>query len=313
VKPSFLPGWVLSLACIAAVAGMVGTPVAAIAADIELQGRELVVSGMLDGSAIKAFTEQLASGKVRTVVFEDLSGGTAEAAGALGRRHPRERRQHRDPGQCMAACAYAFLAGKTHRFGYGFQVNGILLPVAARPTAAELAIREGRRRRQQDDAGDAAGVGAEALGQQRHVAGTRQGRHQHHHVQRERVQRQPRAHRRAHSPHQQRVRQQLDQATGTKSRAGIGPCSSAAARNCERASTAPMVNSATGEAASASRPMVFITGAIGCTPRPDDKPPSRMAQGIGFSAMPFSAFFAASAAPCSSALSRRDRAMHSDW
>jgi hypothetical protein len=41
----------------------------------------------------------------------------------------------------MAACAYAFLAGKTHRFGYGGQVNGILLPVAARPTAAELAVR----------------------------------------------------------------------------------------------------------------------------------------------------------------------------
>jgi hypothetical protein len=41
----------------------------------------------------------------------------------------------------MAACAYAFLAGKTHRFGYGLQVNGILLPVASRPTAAELAIR----------------------------------------------------------------------------------------------------------------------------------------------------------------------------
>jgi hypothetical protein len=41
----------------------------------------------------------------------------------------------------MAACAYAFLAGKTHRFGRGFQINGVLLPVAARPTAAELATR----------------------------------------------------------------------------------------------------------------------------------------------------------------------------
>ncbi|MDQ0044861.1 MULTISPECIES: hypothetical protein [Variovorax] len=141
MKPSFLPGWVLSLACIAAVAGMVGTPVAATAADIELQGRELVVSGMLDGSAIKTFTEQLASGTVRTVVFEDLSGGTADAAGAFADAIRASGVDTEIRGQCMAACAYAFLAGKTHRFGYGFQVNGILLPVAARPTAAELAVR----------------------------------------------------------------------------------------------------------------------------------------------------------------------------
>ena len=120
---------------------MVGTPVAAIAADIELQGRELVVSGMLDGSAIKTFTDHLASGTVRTVVFEDLSGGTADAAGAFADAIRASGVDTEIRGQCMAACAYAFLAGKTHRFGYGFQVNGILLPVAARPTAAELAVR----------------------------------------------------------------------------------------------------------------------------------------------------------------------------
>ena len=136
MKPSSLPGWVLSLACIASV---VGTPAAA--ADIELQGRDLVVSGMLDGSAIKTFTEQLASGSVRTVVFEDLSGGTADAAGAFADAIRASGVDTEIRGQCMAACAYAFLAGKTHRFGYGFQVNGILLPVAARPTAAELAVR----------------------------------------------------------------------------------------------------------------------------------------------------------------------------
>ncbi|MCR6478354.1 hypothetical protein NU688_19495 [Variovorax sp. ZS18.2.2] len=136
MKPSFLPGWVLSLACIAAV---LGTPAAA--ADIELQGRELVVSGMLDGSAIKPFTDHLASGTVRIVVFEDLSGGTADAAGAFADAIRASGVATEIRGQCMAACAYAFLAGKTHRFGYGFQVNGILLPVAARPTAAELAVR----------------------------------------------------------------------------------------------------------------------------------------------------------------------------
>jgi hypothetical protein len=118
---------------------VVGTPAAA--ADIELQGRELVVSGMLDGSAIKSFTDLLASGTVRTVVFEDLSGGTADAAGAFADAIRASGVDTEIRGQCMAACAYAFLAGKTHRFGYGFQVNGILLPVAARPTAAELAVR----------------------------------------------------------------------------------------------------------------------------------------------------------------------------
>lgn len=135
---SSLPGWVFSLACAAFV---IGTPSGAAAADIELQGRELVVSGMLDGSAIKTFTEHLASGSVRTVVFEDLSGGTADAAGAFADAIRASGVDTEIRGQCMAACAYAFLAGRTHRFGYGFQVNGILLPVAVRPTAAELAVR----------------------------------------------------------------------------------------------------------------------------------------------------------------------------
>jgi len=39
----------------------------AFAAEIELQGSRLVVSGMLDGSAIKTFTDHLGSGTVRTV------------------------------------------------------------------------------------------------------------------------------------------------------------------------------------------------------------------------------------------------------
>ncbi|SDJ58450.1 hypothetical protein [Variovorax sp. OV700] len=111
------------------------------AAELELQGSRLVVSGMLDGSAIKTFTQYLAKGNVRTVVFEDSFGGTADAAGAYADAIRSSGVDTEVRGQCMAACAYAFLAGKTHRFGYGFQVNGVLLPVATRPSAAELASR----------------------------------------------------------------------------------------------------------------------------------------------------------------------------
>ena len=136
MKPPSLFGWVLSFACIAFT-----TSAPASAAELDLQGSRLVVSGMLDGTAIKTFTDQLGSGSVRTVVFEDSFGGTADAAGAFADAIRSSGVQTEIRGQCMAACAYAFLAGKTHRFGYGFQVNGILLPVAARPTAAELAVR----------------------------------------------------------------------------------------------------------------------------------------------------------------------------
>ena len=111
------------------------------AAELELQGSRLVVSGMLDGSAIKTFTQYLANGSVRTVVFEDSFGGTADAAGAFAEAIRASGVDTEVRGQCMAACAYAFLAGRTHRFGYGLQVNGVLLPVAAKPSAAELASR----------------------------------------------------------------------------------------------------------------------------------------------------------------------------
>jgi hypothetical protein len=106
-----------------------------------LKGSRLVVSGMLYGTAIKTFTEFLVKGTVRTVVFEDSFGGTAEAAGAFADAIRSSGVETEVRGQCMAACAYAFLAGKTHRFGGGFQVNGVLLPVAARPSASELAMR----------------------------------------------------------------------------------------------------------------------------------------------------------------------------
>ena len=150
MKPPSKPGWVLSFAsCVtfaAAVAGLAGLGAlawapSAGAAELALQGSRLVVSGMLDGSAIKEFNEQLGGGTVHTVVFEDSFGGTAEAAGAYAEAIRTSGVQTEVRGQCMAACAYAFLAGKTHRFGYGGQVNGILLPVAVRPTAAELAVR----------------------------------------------------------------------------------------------------------------------------------------------------------------------------
>lgn len=147
MKPPYIPGWVLSFAScmtfaagVAGLIGLIGAPSAG-AAELALQGSRLVVSGMLDGSAIKEFNEQLGGGTVHTVVFEDSFGGTAEAAGAYAEAIRTSGVQTEVRGQCMAACAYAFLAGKTHRFGYGGQVNGILLPVAVRPTAAELAVR----------------------------------------------------------------------------------------------------------------------------------------------------------------------------
>ncbi|MBT2324831.1 hypothetical protein J7E62_21060 [Variovorax paradoxus] len=111
------------------------------AAEIELEGNRLLVNGMLDGRSMKAFAEHLASGKVRTVVFENSFGGTAEAAVDFARAIRASGVNTEAKGQCHAACAYAFLAGKEHRFGRGFQVNALLIPVAARPRPEELASR----------------------------------------------------------------------------------------------------------------------------------------------------------------------------
>ncbi|RZL89824.1 MAG: hypothetical protein EOP82_18025 [Variovorax sp.] len=111
------------------------------AAEIELLGDRLFVRGMLDGSAFQSFTDQLGSGKVRTVVFEDSSGGTAEAAGEFAGAIRATGVNTEAKGQCHAACAYAFLAGREHRFGRGLQVNGLLIPVSARPRQEELAGR----------------------------------------------------------------------------------------------------------------------------------------------------------------------------
>jgi len=113
----------------------------ALAAEIELEGNRLLVGGMLDGSAVKTVIEHLDSGKVRTVVFENSFGGTAEAAGEYARAIRASGVNTEAKGQCYAACAYAFLAGKEHRFGRGFQIHGLLIPLAARPRPEELASR----------------------------------------------------------------------------------------------------------------------------------------------------------------------------
>ncbi|MDM0002693.1 hypothetical protein QTI24_29115 [Variovorax sp. J22P240] len=111
------------------------------AAELELEGSRLVVSGMLDGSAIRAFEDHLASGKIRTVVFENSLGGSPEVARDFAQAIRATNVNTEAKGQCHAACAYAFLAGKEHRFGRGFQVNGLLIPVSQRPRPADLVSR----------------------------------------------------------------------------------------------------------------------------------------------------------------------------
>ncbi|MDR6539567.1 hypothetical protein [Variovorax soli] len=120
---------------------LAGVAWSAQSAEIELEGNRLLVTGMLDGSAVQRFTEELGSGKVRTVVFENSLSGTAEAAGEYARAIRASGVNTEMKGQCHSACAYAFLAGKEHRFGRGFHVNALLIPVAARPRPEELASR----------------------------------------------------------------------------------------------------------------------------------------------------------------------------
>jgi hypothetical protein len=124
--------WVVSFFC---------TAWGANAAELELEGSRLVVSGMLDGSAIRAFEEHLAKGKIRTVVFENSLGGSPEVARDFAQAIRATGVNTEAKGQCHAACAYAFLAGKEHRFGRGFQVNGLLIPVSRRPRPADLVSR----------------------------------------------------------------------------------------------------------------------------------------------------------------------------
>ena len=70
-------------------------------------------------------------------------GGRATSAGdpAHAASTPRSR------ASATRACAYAFLAGKEHRFGRGFQVNGLLIPVAARPRPEDSPAAGAARKR----------------------------------------------------------------------------------------------------------------------------------------------------------------------
>ena len=115
--------------------------VSAHAAELSLEGNRLVVSGMLDGSSVQVFLDLVRSANVQTIVFEDSLGGSAEVAGLYAAAIRETGVNTEIIGQCHAACAYAFLAGKVHRFGEGEQVNALLIPVGTRPKASELASR----------------------------------------------------------------------------------------------------------------------------------------------------------------------------
>ena len=73
-----------------------------------------------------------------------------------------------------------------------------------------------------------------------------------------------------------------------------------------------MVNSATGEAASASMATVLSTGPGSLKAKAEASAPSAIDQGMGLVSMPRSAFFTAADMPCWPALSSRESAMHSD-
>ena len=107
-------------------------------------------------------------------------------------------------------------------------------------------------------------------------------------------------------------RTNLKNTVGKTSRHKIGAWWVSLARICDRANTAPIVNSATGDAESANKATVFSMGSIRVKPKPEDAAPNKIAQGMGLVTTPFSALRAALLAPCSSAPSKRDKAMHKE-
>ncbi len=107
----------------------------AVAAQFEREGPRLIVVGALDIDDAKRLVAQLTDRAVRTVVFENSFGGTPEAAEAWAGAVRTAGVNTEITGQCHGACAIAFLAGKEHRFAAGLQVNGLLLPLGARPRA----------------------------------------------------------------------------------------------------------------------------------------------------------------------------------
>jgi len=124
------------LALLAAASGAAVQP-----AELTVEGSRLLVEGMLDGTAVQVFLDSVRRGNVQTVVFVDSMGGTAEVAGLYAQAIRETGVNTEVIGQCHAACAYAYLAGKQHRFGEGEQVNALLIPVGTRPKAADLASR----------------------------------------------------------------------------------------------------------------------------------------------------------------------------
>jgi len=109
------------------------------AVELQREGPRLRVIGALDASGLGAFTGHLERGDVRTVVFEDSRGGSADIAERYARAVREAGVNTEVRGHCTGACPAAFLAGKEHRFGRGPQVNSLLIPLGARPESGDLA------------------------------------------------------------------------------------------------------------------------------------------------------------------------------
>lgn len=114
----------LAFACACLLAG---------AAQLEREGPRLMVVGALEIDGAQRLAELLRDRAVRTVVFENSFGGTPEAGEAWAGVVRNAGVNTEITGQCHGACAIAFLAGKEHRFAAGLQVNGLLIPLSARP------------------------------------------------------------------------------------------------------------------------------------------------------------------------------------
>jgi len=108
------------------------------AAALEPRGARLVVSGTLDGQRSAAFAAHLASGQVRTVVFEDSTGGLFEVAEDYARAIRAAGADTEVHGACHAACAYAFMAGRQRRFGDDEQVHSLLIPLPSRVAGPQV-------------------------------------------------------------------------------------------------------------------------------------------------------------------------------
>mgnify|MGYP003577075777 CR=1 FL=1 len=111
------------------------------ASELSQKADRLYASGIPEGAAAQMSATRLQQGGVRVVVFEDATGGSAEVAEAYAQAIQAAGVETEVIGQCHAACAYAFLSGRSHRFGEGEQVNALLIPVATRPGPDDLRKR----------------------------------------------------------------------------------------------------------------------------------------------------------------------------